>query len=239
MADRVLVENLGTGNRVEAADGAVMRAARIAGDRNTIIIGRGAGFVQDARVRIEGNDNIIEIGERTKLTKDSFIRIMGSSNRVSFGARCNGHIRLHVPSSGSTFEMGEDSTVIGMRCAMHETARMIIGRDCMFAAEIWISASDMHSLIDLESGRRINPAADVVIGDHVWLCVRVCILKGTTVGSGSTIAAGAIVTGAIPENCVAAGVPARVIRRGVTWERKLLRKGGRPLALDGNTNFEL
>jgi len=236
---RVLVENRGTGNRVEAADGAVLRAARITGDRNSILIGFGAGFIDDAQVTIEGNDNIIEIGERARLTKNSFIRITGSSNRVSFGARCSAKIRLRVPSSGCTFEMGEDSTVAGMRCVMHETARMIIGRDCMFAAEISMSVSDMHSLIDLESGRRINPAADVVIGDHVWLCIRVRILKGATVGSGSTIAAGAIVTGAIPENCVAAGIPARVVRRGVTWTRNLLPRGVRPLALNGNTDFEL
>ena len=235
---KILVEDQGIGNRVEAGDGAVLGAVRITGDRNCILAGPGAGIVAPARVTIEGNDNTIEIGMGTRFTKNSIIRITGSFNRVSFGARCNGNVHLNVPSSGSTFEMGERSTSVGVRCAMHETARMIIGRDCMVSANVWISVSDMHSLIDLESGERINPGADVVIGDHVWLCTQVSVLKGSTVGSGSTIAAGAIVTGAIPENCVTAGIPARVIRRGVTWERKLLPEAGGPLALSSATKFD-
>ena len=46
----------------------------------------------------------------------------------------------------------------------------------------------------------------------VWIGMNVVILKGITIGRGSTISAGAIVTKSIPPYCIAGGVPAKVIK---------------------------
>ncbi|OGT51115.1 MAG: hypothetical protein A3E84_04705 [Gammaproteobacteria bacterium RIFCSPHIGHO2_12_FULL_42_13] len=48
---------------------------------------------------------------------------------------------------------------------------------------------------------------------------RVTILKGVTIGNGSIVAANSVVTKSIPENCIAAGNPAKVIRTNIHWER--------------------
>jgi maltose O-acetyltransferase len=53
----------------------------------------------------------------------------------------------------------------------------------------------------------------VSIGNNVWIGSRVMILKGASIGDNSVIAAMSVVTSAIPANCVAAGVPAKVIRK--------------------------
>lgn len=50
------------------------------------------------------------------------------------------------------------------------------------------------------------------IGKNVWLGSNVTVLPGVTIGDGAIIAAGAVVTKDVPENMVAAGVPAKVIR---------------------------
>jgi acetyltransferase-like isoleucine patch superfamily enzyme len=50
------------------------------------------------------------------------------------------------------------------------------------------------------------------IGDHVWIGTGAIILDGVTIGAGAIIGAGAVVTKDIPENAIAAGVPAKVIR---------------------------
>jgi acetyltransferase-like isoleucine patch superfamily enzyme len=51
------------------------------------------------------------------------------------------------------------------------------------------------------------------IEDDVWIATRVTILKGVRIGKGSVIAAGAIVTKDVPPYCVAAGTPARVVKK--------------------------
>lgn len=61
--------------------------------------------------------------------------------------------------------------------------------------------------------------APVVIEDDVWAGANVTILKGVTIGRGSVIAAGAVVTKSCPPYSIIGGVPARVIRTRFTPEQ--------------------
>ena len=54
--------------------------------------------------------------------------------------------------------------------------------------------------------------------NHVWIGMNATVLKGVTIGEGSIVAAGAIVTKDVPDHCLVAGVPAKIIRRDVRWE---------------------
>ncbi|MBM4144365.1 MAG: acyltransferase [Lentisphaerae bacterium] len=53
----------------------------------------------------------------------------------------------------------------------------------------------------------------VTIRENCWIGTGAILLPGVTVGPMSVVAAGAVVTRDVPERCVAAGVPARTIRR--------------------------
>ena len=60
--------------------------------------------------------------------------------------------------------------------------------------------------------KRAEDDQPVVIEDDVWVGSRVIILKGVTIGRGSVIAAGSVVTRSIPPYSICAGVPARVLK---------------------------
>ena len=63
---------------------------------------------------------------------------------------------------------------------------------------------------------------NVIIGNNVWIGENVVVLPGVKIGNGVIIGAGAIVTKNIPDNCIVAGNPARIIKRYSEinkWER--------------------
>jgi acetyltransferase-like isoleucine patch superfamily enzyme len=93
--------------------------------------------------------------------------------------------------------------------------RVCIGSDCAISWNVTILDSDFHPWSIHGKEREISN--DVVIEDHVWIGNGAMILKGVTIGTGSIIAAGSIVTKDIPPHCLAVGNPARIIHDGVSW----------------------
>ena len=69
-----------------------------------------------------------------------------------------------------------------------------------------------HPLSPLGRRRHLGIAKPVSIGNDVWIGGNVTILPGVTIGDNVIIAAGAVVTKDIPDNCVVGGIPARVIK---------------------------
>lgn len=88
-----------------------------------------------------------------------------------------------------------------------------IGKGVVISENVTIRDSDNHTIVSSDKPM----TQPIVIGDHVWIGMNVTILKGVTIGSGAIIAAGAVVSRDIPENALAGGVPARVIKTGVSW----------------------
>ncbi|MBX9628794.1 MAG: hypothetical protein K2X82_33680 [Gemmataceae bacterium] len=90
-----------------------------------------------------------------------------------------------------------------------------IGRNCRIASEVVMFDSHGHPS-DPERRRAGLPPDEsdikpVVIGDNVWIGRRAIIFPGVTVGAGSAISAGAVVTSDVPPETVVAGNPARRI----------------------------
>lgn len=86
-----------------------------------------------------------------------------------------------------------------------------IGRDVAIGYQTLICTSG-HRIGS--SGRRAETpyAKPVIVQDGVWIGARVTLLPGVTVGAGSIVAAGAVVTESLPANGLYGGVPARLIR---------------------------
>jgi len=172
-------------------------------------------------IRIGGNRNSLTIGRRS-LSKNVSVSL-GTGCTVQIGENCNlGSLLIHA-ERGAEVSIGSNTIFNGYsRLLLHEKARISIGAGCLFASEIDVTISDMHSIIDAQSRERLNPARDVTIEDRVWVGQRAMILKGSHIEAGSIIGAAALVNGHVAGNSLATGVPAKVTRSGVTWTHKLL-----------------
>ncbi len=76
-----------------------------------------------------------------------------------------------------------------------------------FIAEERLPANYPDGLHNLEYSEPIT------IKDGCWICSGVTICGGVTIGKNSIVAAGAVVTKDVPENCIVAGIPTKVIRK--------------------------
>ncbi len=88
---------------------------------------------------------------------------------------------------------------------------IIIKDSCMIASNAYITDSDWHDIYD--RSQSIGKTSPVVLNENVWIGDSAIICKGVTIGKNSIIGAGAVVTNDIPENVIAAGNPAKIVKR--------------------------
>lgn len=69
-----------------------------------------------------------------------------------------------------------------------------------------------HGLVYVPGKGRGRTSAPIVVEDEVWICAGATIIGGVTIGRGSVVAAGAVVTRDVPPGVLVGGIPARVIR---------------------------
>lgn len=172
------------------------------------------------RLTVHGSDNRIQMGANA-LMQDVHIYMRGSGHRLIIGEGC--YItggELWFEDYGCVISIGSDTSIQSAHLAATEPGSAIeIGAGCMFAYDIDVRTGDSHSIIDPDTGLRINHARNVTIGDRVWISAHVSVLKGGSVGAGSVVATRSVVTHEIPPRSLAAGSPAAVIRTPVRWTR--------------------
>lgn len=164
-----------------------------------------------------GHNNTVIIGKGCRLNKCR-IELYGSNNRIEIGQKCVGiNVDLYA-SDGSSINIGNMVHFAGeVKIASLEGKQVYIGDDCLFSSEIRIRNGDSHSIID-QSMKRVNHAADIVIGQHVWVGQQVIILKGAMLDRNCVVGIRSLVTGKHFEaGSIIAGSPARAIRDGITW----------------------
>lgn len=118
-----------------------------------------------------------------------------------------------------------DNARIGDSVHIAAANKVKIGKNVLMASKIYISDCS-HGMYNSDADTDTpytNPSArkiisdPVEIGDNVWIGDNVCILKGVKIGDGTIIGANAVVTKSVPEKSIAAGMPAKVIKKYNTY----------------------
>jgi acetyltransferase-like isoleucine patch superfamily enzyme len=94
--------------------------------------------------------------------------------------------------------------------------KITIGDHTLIGGNTKIIDNDFHPIdpvIRRETPHDHIGVREINIGENVFIGCNCLILKGTTIGDNTVIGAGSVVSGEIPANCIAAGNPARVIRK--------------------------
>lgn len=176
--------------------------------------------VADVTIKFRGQNNHLVVATDARLMalsidfdcNDGSAEIGGSS-----GPRFAAAIRVGEQATVTIGRNVSATTKVAMSAA--EGSSITVGDDVMFASDVQVRCDDGHPVFDVRTGRRVNVSRSITIGDHVWLGLRSTVLGGATVGRGTVVGLGSIVTKDLPNNVVAAGTPAKVVRRNIAWER--------------------
>ena len=151
--------------------------------------------IDETSITIHGEHNVLRIEEGVKLRKAEVI-IRGMGNIVS---------------------IGRETTFGGIRIVnVGNRNEVVIGESCLFADHIELWASDTHAIFDA-GGKFLNPERPVRIGNKVWVCSHVKILKGVTIGDGAVIGMNTMVTKNIAPRILVAGNPLRCLKKKISW----------------------
>lgn len=146
------------------------------------------------------------------------------------GSKIYGSVRMDTPPY-RRFSIGKHSVVESYSCINNAVGDVIIGDNTRIglhntiigpvtigshvnlAQGITVTALN-HNFTD--STKRIDQQGvstnAVTISDDVWIGANAVVLPGVSIGRHSVVAAGAVVSKDVPDNCIVAGVPAKVIK---------------------------
>jgi len=188
-------------------------AYSIKGSNNTLLV---SGRTEKTNFFIEGTGNSIDLINTG--VNETIITVTGHNNRIECEAgvllrKCT----LTIRGNNCRIKIGRATTFGGARIisAGHDNA-VTIGEGCLFADFIEIWASDTHPIYN-SNNEIVNKENSIAIGDKVWVGARAIILKGVTIASGSIVGMGSLVINNVPESCITAGNPNRIIKNDVHW----------------------
>lgn len=148
--------------------------------------------------------------------------LLAGAGRISFGRNVvlgwehgpgflSGYSYVEARAADSSVSFGDETQLNNAVAIISDGPGIVFGKRCLLGPGVHVYDSDFHPL--QASSRPHGPAekAAVEIGDDVFIGTNAIILKGTRLGAGSVVGAGAIVAGAVPAGAVVAGNPARVV----------------------------
>ncbi len=181
----------------------------------TVFGGIGRSCLIDKNVRIAIPSKIF-LGDRVFIGEYSYIDPKSGRSKITLGNDVYISRLCRISGGGSEDYVGEviigDSVHVGQNCFLDGTGKLKIGKDSLLGPNVVILTGNHgfrnpNVLIRLQG---ILPRP-TTIEENVWVGANAIILDGITIGKGSVVGAGSVVTKDIPPYSIAVGVPAKII----------------------------
>lgn len=163
---------------------------------NGAYVGRGS--------RVVGTRSII-VGKKLSIGRQAWIEAVFQSGPISYSP---------IIAIGEKFSASE-------RLHISAINRVEIGNDCLFGSCVYISDHNHGSYKYKEQSRPDEPPIEralvscgpIIIGSNVWIGDNVVVVGALRIGSGVVIGANSVVTSDLPDNVIAAGIPAKILKK--------------------------
>jgi acetyltransferase-like isoleucine patch superfamily enzyme len=168
-----------------------------------------------------------KFSEGTAFFKTSMIyNFQKNRNKIVIGTNSQVHGELLIFKYGGEIIIG-NNCYIGENTKIRSGEKIIIGNDVLISHNVHIIDNTAHEINYIERAEGFKKIINtnslpeekgniktnlITIEDNVWINFNAIILKGVTIGKGSIIAAGSVVTKTIPPFSLVAGNPAKVIK---------------------------
>ena len=150
----------------------------------------------------------LSIGDHVTFGGQTYIRIR-KQGRITIADHVQTGTEIWLVAANDQELFIGSHTTLGSYCILNGGHGLKIGSDCVIAGFVYINTSD-HAIA---RGKLIRTqgftGAPIEIGRDVWLGGHVFVNKGTRIGDGAVIGAGAVVVNDLSENMIAVGVPAK------------------------------
>lgn len=178
----------------------------------------GGGFL----LIVKGDNNEVNVG-KVIVRSSSILGMTGL--KLIIGQLPGLGAAVSRTADGCNVTIGDRVVINGVTLYLQEdNSRVSIGDDSQISWGVDIWCTDAHTITNLE-GTPINYAESIEIGRHVWIGKDVKIGKNVRIADNSIVGWGSIVTKRFEEpNVILAGIPAKVVKHGVNWDRKSINK---------------
>lgn len=162
-------------------------------------------------VRFNGKTENITIGIKSLIAEHATLTCRGPYIKIGDEVKINSYCIIET-GGGGQIEIGSN-TAINSFCTIYGQGGLSIGRNVRIGPRVGIFPSNKHfedtsQPIAKQGIERLG----ITIEDDVWLGANVQVMDGISIGRGSVIGAGSVVTKSIPPFALAFGTPARVVR---------------------------
>lgn len=174
-------------------------------------VGRGVVFGQGVVLR---HPHKVRLGDGVTVDDLVVLDAKGTSNRGIDVGRGGFLGRGTILSCKDGDIVLGDHANLGFHCEVFSGSSVTVGAHALFAAQVYLVGGG-HEFEARDAAVIDQPRSSrgIVLGDNVWLGTGAKVLDGIRIGSHAVVGAGAVVTSDLPEGAIAAGVPARVLRR--------------------------